>query len=134
MRYEQFTTFEAACKDQGLDPATAIPDFSKSSLSEKQKDYHTAAMKLDIIAVSVNKDEDDNEWKPKVGELRRYLWFNIIEDNTRPLGFRLSFHACAFDLSIACVASRLCFRDRQRIEFMFDKFPELFEKLYILNF
>lgn len=134
MRYKQFDSFEAACKDQGLDPATVLPDFSKSSLSEKQKDYHTAAIMFDIVAVSVNKDEDGNEWKPQVGEERNYAWFNIIKDKTRPLGFRLSFSVFGSDRSHAFVASRLCFRDEDRLLFMFEKFPELFEKLYIPNF
>lgn len=130
MRYHQFTTLEAAYKDQGIDPAV-IDTLPALPFDADRIDFHKAVLQFDILQTSINKDEEGNEWKPQPGEPRYYGWFDIEEDETRASGFRLWFYDSGYDDSDAYVAPRLCFRDRARLMFAIEHHLDLFERIFI---
>lgn len=60
MDYKKIKTFEDACKDQGIDPAV-LPDVAK--LQPGMQKFLTAAYKLSVINVSLNKDKKGDATK-----------------------------------------------------------------------
>jgi hypothetical protein len=122
-RYEQFTSFEAACTDQGREPI--VPDYSMCTPGEQR--YHIANFKYATILRSVNKDEDGKEWNPLPTDRRFSAWVDIVKDPTKPSGFGLSLRGVGHVRSFTRVAARLGCRDRARTEFMFENHQGLME-------
>jgi hypothetical protein len=105
MKLTQLTSFEAACKYEGLNPKKSVPNFSH--LPTKRKKAMEAHAMLEIIIHAANKianggkkwnaDYDDGNWKY---EPRFFCGSS---------GFR--FDDCGAWLSFSDVGSRLSFFD-----------------------
>lgn len=132
MRYEKITSFEAACQDQGKDPA-GLPDYSKCAMTPEEEAFNLAIFMLMRISVSVNKDEDGNEWNPKPEERRWSPWGWIIEEVSRRSGLGLSFCDSYYDDRVTSVAPRLTFRDAARCRWAFENHKELFCRILIFQ-
>lgn len=132
MKYTDIKTYEDACADQKKDPI-ARPDYSKCELSPAEEDFNLTVFLLARIIVSVNKDENGEEWKPAPTDRRHYPWAYIEEDKTKPSGSGLSLRDVANDDSVTGVAARLTCRDAPRARYLFEQFKPLWERILIFH-
>lgn len=125
--YNQIKTYEDACSDQNKDPL-AIPDFSM--LPEGQAKYLAAALKLAIIADSLNKDDNGNLTKADWNNTDERKWSNFMNveaDEEHPSGSGLSFDVAACVSSFASVPARLTCRIEEISEYFFTQFKDIWE-------
>lgn len=127
MKYTEITTVEAAFNALGRD-VNALPDFSM--LPEKHQKPLLDHVKLVTVIEALNE-----EWKPdysKGNNQRKYeIWFDVIEDKSKPSGFGLSLRGVDHWCSHSTVGSRLCFVSIPVAEHAFKYFRELFESYYV---
>src|SRR3954471_1523545 len=91
MDYKSIKTFEDACEDQSIDPAV-LPDVSM--LTQGMGKFITAAYKLSVIGVSLNKDKKGNATKADwndTDEAKWFPWMEVEADDEHPSGSGLSF-------------------------------------------
>lgn len=130
--YTDIKLFEDACKDQGIDPVAIMPDFSM--LPTGLGNFLRSGLRLAIVNVSINKDEDGKEWKPNWSdedEYKYFPWMDVEADDEKPSGSGLSFRVTGYAYSVTTVASRLMCRDRERAKYIFEQFKSDWEN-YIL--
>lgn len=132
--FREIKSYEDACADQQIDPAR-LPDVSM--LPAGLAKFITAATKLSVIAVSLNKDADGNERKANWNDHRDYkwsAWFDVDADKENPSGSGLSFSGAGYGRSNTRVASRLTCRSEEIAEYFYgsDNFKALWED-YILH-
>ena len=116
---KKIKTFEAACKALGLDPKTAIPDFSCYPVED-----HAAMIahcKLIIIARALN-----GGWKPDWSDSSQYKYFPYFNMNSG-----LSY-GCGCNDRCSSVGSRLCFQNSELAKYAGTQFADLY-KAYFTN-
>jgi hypothetical protein len=132
MDYKSIKTFEDACEDQSIDPAV-LPDVSM--LAPGMGKFLTAAYKLSVIGVSLNKDKKGNATKADWNDTDQYKWYpwmDVEADDEHPSGSGLSFYDTDYADSVTYVASRLTSRKSEIAEYFFEQFKDLWED-YILD-
>jgi len=126
MEYNQIKTFEDACK--ALNIETNVPDFSASPA--KHQKALLAHYKLVIIVEAANEG-----WQPdwSSNEYKYTLWPDVEEDKTKSSGFGLSFNGVDGWYTDTYVGSRLCFKNRNVAEYIFETFKELYEDYLLIG-
>lgn len=120
----QLTSFEDACKIEGLDPKKVIPDFS--CYPEADRKSMIAHAKLVIIVRAANRIANDNKlWTPDFSDSNdKYeAWFDLEGGSS---GFQ--FYVFDFWLSVSYVGSRLCFISSEACEYVAETFIELYKE------
>jgi len=132
MDYSKIDSYEAACKDQGRDPACR-PDVSM--LEPGLQKFINSAFELAVITKSLNKDEDGKVRKANWNdhdEWKHYPWWNVKADKKNPSGSGLSLFGVAYGYSFADVASRLTTVDEEASQYSAETFKDKWED-YILD-
>lgn len=127
MKLANLKTFEDACKIEGLDHSTCIPDFSASP--EKDRKALEAQAKLFIVVRAANKQVNDGkEWIPNWNnwdELKYEPWFDLEGGSS---GFR--FDGFVAWGAASGVGSRLCFKSRELCEYIATQFIDLYRDIF----
>jgi len=124
--YKDIKKFEDACKVEGYDPKTVIPDMS--SYPEKLRKAAESQLKLFIVVAAVNKVANKGEeYLPDWSDTSEYKyepWFNMS-----PSGFRYD----GYDgwRSGSCVGSRLCLISPEVCEYIAEQFIDLYKEVYV---
>lgn len=103
--------FAEACKVEGYDSATVIPDLS--SYPEDLRPALQAVAELLIINKAANRTPE-GPWKPDYndyGERKWEPWFDLEKEESNPSGFR--FDVSVFGYSSSVVGSRLSYRTKE---------------------
>lgn len=132
MDFKKIKTFEDACADQGID-AAVLPDVAM--LTTGMRKFLTAAFKLSVINVSLNKDDQGAETRANWSdddELKYFPWFEVKASKKNPSSSGLSFGDFVYDLSCTDVASRLTCRSSEIAKYFGEQFIDLWED-YILH-
>lgn len=132
MDFKSIKTFEDACTDQGID-AKVLPDVS--ALPEGMQKFLTAAFKLSVINVSLNKDTKGSPTKANWSNSDEYKylpWFKVKASKKNPSGSGLSFSDFGCVSSGTRVASRLTCRSSEIAKYFGEQFIDLWED-YILH-
>ncbi|MFT3704673.1 MAG: hypothetical protein QM802_20075 [Agriterribacter sp.] len=119
-------TFKQACKKIGVDPAKALPDVSV--FPEQHQKALIATAKLIIINDALNRDENNQPWKPdwnNYDEYKYYPWFYLNSP-----GFR--FDVTVYVLAVSSVGSRLCYRTRALAKHAGETFIDLYKDLMVI--
>lgn len=126
MKKEDIKSFEDACKALGIDPVTSIPDVSNTP--EHLREAVTGHYKMMIVAEAIN-----GTWKPNWndGSWKYWPWFEVVADETRPSGSRLSYDVYDGGYSDTTVGSRLCFKDSETAEYVGRQFAGLYETFFL---
>lgn len=83
-------TWEEYCKQTGRDPKI-IPDVSV--YEDRDKKHAIADFKLTLMIRHINVDEVNYKYS---GQTKREIWWDVVQDNSRPSGLGLSFYDCAY--------------------------------------
>ncbi|MGQ0738388.1 MAG: hypothetical protein ACT4OJ_04945 [Bacteroidota bacterium] len=113
---ERIKSFDEACKQLGIDPATVCND-------QDTKD-EAAYKRLKVVAKVLNNGwepnwKDSNEWK-------YYPWFDLSS------GSGLSYYDFVGRYSASSVGSRLCFQTRELAEYAGNQFIDLYTDFFII--
>lgn len=121
-------TFEDACKIEGLDPKTVVPDFS--AYPEKDRKAMIAHAKLVIVARAANRlANGGEEWTPdwtNYNQWKYYPWFDMGRGSS---GFRFDGYDCWITPSY--VGSRLCFLSGKVATYVGKQFTELYKDYFV---
>ena len=136
--FKTITSYEIACKDQGLDPVAELPDVSK--MRDQGRARSTLAYnKLCVIRDSIVIKEDGTIPKANFHDTDEEKWSNWMnvkgatEEN--PSGAGLSFYVADLGFSLTYVPARLLVQTEEQSEFFFegsDELKQLWEE-YILH-
>lgn len=108
MQLEDLTSFEDACKVEGLNSETVIPDFS--CYPEKARRSMIATAKLVIVVQAANRlANDGKEWVPDWDNTSQPKYFPWFDMGGGSAGFRFYVFGHVFWFSLSSVGSRLCF-------------------------
>jgi hypothetical protein len=125
----QLKTFEGACKVEGLDPKTVIPNFS--NFLKKDQASMIAHAKLVIIVRAANRlANGGEEWIPDFDNPNQYkyeAW--LYKEKRGSSGFR--FHGFGYWDSGSYVGSRLCFISRDVAEYVVTNFNKLYNEYFL---
>jgi len=116
------TTFAAACKVAGYDPATIIPDMSAYPV--KRRAALVAFAKLMIIAEVLNGGWIPN-WDDST-ELKYFCWFDMDQP-----GFRLHAVFSENTFCYSCCGSQICFKTMALAEHAAHHFLDLYRDLMV---
>jgi hypothetical protein len=128
MSKKRVSSFEEACKAQGLNPFKILPDVS--CLPEADQNTVTALAKMCIINRSLN-----GKWKADWNDLSQYKyypWFNVEEKKVSASGFGLSCDGCGYAYSAAGLGVRLFYKDAETAKYAGETFIELYEALILV--
>lgn len=123
---DKIKSFEDACKHLGLNP-NDLPVVDM--LPEKDRKSIIAYYKLTIITRALNEgwEPDFSNWD----EYKYYNWFYVEENkDQRSSGFR--FDATLYALTITCIGSRLCFKNRELAKYATEQFKELYREYLLI--
>jgi hypothetical protein len=127
-KLNQLKTFADACKVEGLNAKTVIPDFS--NYPKKDGKAMVAHAKLLIIVKAANRLANNGKvWKPdwNNGKWDKYYpWFYMRGSS----GFR--FGDCASWGTDSDVGSRLCFISREAAEHVGKQFEKLYKDYFVM--
>ena len=125
---EKIKTFADACKIEGLDPETVIPNFS--CYPEADQKAAEANAKLMIVIKAANRLENNNEeWIPNWEDYNEYKYQPYFVMDEGSSGFR--FYDYGHRVTLSCVGSRLCFISRELGEYISTQFIDLYRDLMI---
>lgn len=127
----EIDSFEKACEICGH-PTDCLPDVSK--MPEKHQKATLAASKLFIISEAFWKEAGKPEgpsWRD--GSWKYYPWPEIETTEEKPSGSGLSSHDCVDLCSCSCVGSRLCFPSWEIAKYVFHRFKDLYEDLFLIG-
>jgi hypothetical protein len=121
-------SFEEACQVLSIQTVVA----GLSNFPEQFRKSIECNYKLMVIAEATNKTagDDNMPWTPdwnNSDEWKYYPWFEVIQDHSKPSGFRLSYHGYDCGGTRTLVGSRLCFRDAETAEYIGKQFIDLYE-------
>jgi hypothetical protein len=115
--FENFKTFEDACKQLGLNPDEVITGNDTSD--------EVAYKKLKIIAIAINEgwipdwnNDNQKKWWP---------WFNLSSG----FGFSHSYYDCT--RTFATVGSRLCFETQEKSDYAAQQFIEIYKEFLTIT-
>lgn len=104
---KQLTSFNAACKVEGLDPKKVVPDFS--GFPSEDRNAMVAHAKLVIITKAANRIANGGKpWKANFADHKQWkytAWYYHPEEGSP--GFRFDVDGSWY--SCSAVGSRLCF-------------------------
>ena len=125
---EKLSSFEDACKIEGLDPKKVIPDFS--CYPEQHRESMESHARIVIIVAAANRvSNEGNPWFPDFDDRSQpkyEVWFKKSSS-----GFR--FHDCDRWFTFSFVGSRLCVKGIKECEHIGKYFPDLYKKFMIIN-
>ena len=98
-------------------------------LLEKDAKKAIADYWLPIVIEAINKSIPP-DWSNS-DETKYSIWFDVIEDKSKPSGFGLSCDGCVNASTDTAVVSRLTFRNTKGLKYAWKQFPELFEEVYL---
>lgn len=112
---KSLTTFESACKIEGLDPKKVIPDFS--NYPKKHRTAMIAHAKIVIMIDCANRlANNDKVWIANYDDPNQDKWEPRFYKPKGSSGFR--FHDCDGWDSGSHVGSRLCFFSYDTMKYM----------------
>ena len=124
---EKLSSFEDACKIEGLDPKKVIPDFS--CYPEQHRESMESHARIVIIVAAANRvSNEGNPWFPDFDDRSQpkyEVWFKKSSS-----GFR--FGGSDLWASFSYVGSRLCFISRAVAEYIGKQFIELYKEYFCL--
>ena len=128
MKYTEIKSFEDACKATGNDPK-ALPDFSM--IPEKHRKALLSHFMLLIIVMAINEgwepdwnDDDQRKWTP---------WLEVEASEDHKGGSGLSLYVVDRWDTDATVGSRLCYESREKAEYAFETFKDLYEDYFLIK-
>jgi hypothetical protein len=133
MHYKKITSWEEACKVNGVDPSK-LPDVSM--IPVKFQNWLIATYKLGVITEAINTNEDGKIWTPDYNNPDQWKYFpyfevEATESNPSGVGFSRSGYG-DWDAS-AGVGSRLCFETREQVYHIQEHFKELFIQFHLIQ-
>jgi hypothetical protein len=121
-------SFEDACKNQGLDPTTVLPDVS--CLPEVDRKAVIAFAKRCIIQRAINEDWEA-DWADN-DQQKYYCWLDVEPDDDGSSGFRLSYGGYDYVFSRTFLGVRLFYPDAKTARYEFETFREMHEDMILI--
>lgn len=123
---KDLNSFEDACRIEGLDPATVIPDFA--GFPEEDRASMIAHAKIVIIVKAANRLANGGQpWKADFTNEDQFKYEALFIAGRGSAGFRFNDD---FNLwgSGSAVGSRLCFISREVTQIISERFIDLFNE------
>lgn len=119
-------SWEEVCKVKKIDPVKSLPF---SNPTNDVEEGVNAFYQVSTIREVLN-DGKNADWG-NLDELKYYPWFDVIEDNSKPSGFGLSYVDCSYSRTGTTVGSRLTFRKLEGLKHAVKHFMDLYEEVYL---
>jgi hypothetical protein len=118
---DRIKTLQDACNELGISSGEITIQ------GDIEKDFKSVVsyQKLIIIARALNEDWTP-DWKNS-SQYKYYPWFDMSS------GSGLSFCAVDYRFSDTAVGSRLCFKNRQLVEYAVKQFIELYKDIFLIR-
>lgn len=126
MKYQDIKTFEDACKALNID--TELPQVSM--LPEKHQKSIIAFYMLTTVIEAVN-----DGWAPDWSDIEQpkyFAYFGIEADEEHPAGSGFSDSYSCYYYDISVVGSRLCLKDRDRVNYVNQQFEQLYKDYFLI--
>jgi len=126
MKYQDIKTFEDACKV--LNIGTELPQVS--TLPEKHQKAIVAFYMLTTVIEAVNEG-----WAPDwsdTDQSKYFAYFGIEADKDTPGGSGFSGSDCSYNFNCSFVGSRLCLKDRDRVNYVRKQFEKLYKDYFLI--
>ena len=119
--------WDDVCKEKGMHPVADLPfPAPKNDHQEAVNAFHICTLAREVL---------NDGWRSDFGNNVRYILYpDVIKDNSRPSGFRLSFGAFTYPSAATVAGARLEFASREIAKHFFDCFLEHYEKLILINY
>lgn len=125
---QRVISFEEACKAQGLDPLTVLPDVS--NMPVKDQKALTAFAKMCIVQRSLNGDWQA-DWS-NYNQKKCFPWFNVEEKEGSASGFGLSYLVFGYDNAATNLGVRLFYPDLETAKYAGETFIEFYEDMILI--
>jgi hypothetical protein len=107
--YQDITSYELACKAEGIDPIASIP--FQNPADHNQVAVNSFAKSI-IVRRALNRKEDASEWKPNWQNYNEKKWGIVwdMDAERQPSGFGFRYSCYGYAYAFTYLGSRQRFR------------------------
>lgn len=127
-RWDEMETWEDICDAAGIHPILDLP--YPKPISDKQEGQN-AFFQATTIREVFNEGREVN-WADS-SEYKYAPWLKVNPDKTKPTGFGLSYYDFDITYTYTFVGSRLSYNTSAKAKRAFEKFPQVYEKPFLIN-